>query len=167
MHCRLLQARRSRRGSLCRKPCICERRMSACSTRCWAFCFCLEFVALLGLAYDHAVVVGRNGRADRLDRRRARIRREIRNCSALGFASAIPSLRSALTSFGGYAAVTGFMPGISSSITPDAANVITGRAAIQAAQIIAIIVFLLFIMFSISVVFNHKNVIAAANPQEK
>ena len=54
-------------------------------------------------------------------------------------------------------AVTGFMPGISSSITPDAANVITGRATAQAVQKAVIDFLLLFMMFSISRVSDHKN----------
>ena len=54
-------------------------------------------------------------------------------------------------------AVTGFMPGISSSITPDAANVTTGRATVQAVQKAVIDFLLLFMMFSISRVSDHKN----------
>ena len=54
-------------------------------------------------------------------------------------------------------AVTGFMPGISGSITPDVANVITGRATAQAVQKAVIDFLLLFMMFSISRVSDHKN----------
>ena len=54
-------------------------------------------------------------------------------------------------------ALTGFMPGISSSITPDAANVITGSATAQAVQKAVIDFLLLFMMFSISRVSDHKN----------
>ena len=54
-------------------------------------------------------------------------------------------------------ALTGFMPGISSSITPDAANVTTGRATVQAVQKAVIDFLLLFMMFSISRVSGHKN----------
>ncbi len=54
-------------------------------------------------------------------------------------------------------ALTGFIPGISSSITPDAANVITGSASAQAVQKAVIDFLLLFMMFSISRVSDHKN----------
>ena len=54
-------------------------------------------------------------------------------------------------------ALTGFMPGISSSIMPDAANVTTGRATVQAVQKAVIDFLLLFMMFSISRVSGHKN----------
>ena len=54
-------------------------------------------------------------------------------------------------------AVTGFMLGISSSITPDAANVITGSASAQAVQKTVIDFLLLFMMFFISRVSDHKN----------
>ena len=54
-------------------------------------------------------------------------------------------------------ALTGFMPGISSSITPDAANVTTGRATVQAVQKAVIDFLLLFMMFFISRVSDHKS----------
>ena len=63
-------------------------------------------------------------------------------------------------------ALTGFMPGISSSITPDAANVITGSATAQAVQKAVIDFLLLFMMFSISRVSGHKNAAFTKNLQE-